>query len=205
MQKSSGILRLLSLREVNDAKGEKYKLERGKFLNIPAPKIITSFNLFQTPSKIALKMVEMAGNLHGKSILEPSAGLGRIIEQIPEDLHKNITAYDINIECVEYLYNNFSKVNKLKRCDFLSVDSGEYEIIIMNPPFKQGQDIKHILHAVKKLKSGGVLIALCYDGIRQNNILKPICDYWEVLPENSFKESGTNASVSILRITKEVI
>ncbi len=202
MKKSSGIMRLLSLREINDAKGKQYRQERNNFLSIEKPQVIIGFNLFQTPRAIAARMVSMAGDLNNKAILEPSIGLGRIIEQIPEEFHSNITAYDINIDCIKHIYKAYTKVNRLKICDFLTIEQGQYDLIIMNPPFKQGQDIKHILHAVKKLRPGGKLISLCFNGVRQNKELKPICDSWEVLPDGSFRESGTNASVVLITIIK---
>jgi hypothetical protein len=41
---------------------------------------------------------------------------------------------------------------------------------------------------------------LCYNGARQNEQLKPIAYYWEVLPADSFKEAGTGASAALLVI-----
>jgi len=37
----------------------------------------------------------------------------------------------------------------------------------MNPPFENGADIKHIQHAMKMLKPGGRLVAICANGPRQ--------------------------------------
>jgi len=72
----------------------------------------------------------------------------------------------------------------------------------MNPPFKQGRDVKHIEHALEMVRPGGRLVALCYNGTRQNEKLRPIADVWEVLPEKSFREEGTAASVAMLVIDK---
>ena len=68
----------------------------------------------------------------------------------------------------------------------------------MNPPFKQGLDIKHIMHAYNQIAIKGMVVALCYDGVRQNRQLKPWADTWEVLPSGSFKKEGTNAGIALL-------
>jgi 16S rRNA G1207 methylase RsmC len=43
----------------------------------------------------------------------------------------------------------------------------------MNPPFANGDDIKHITHA---LKPGGRLVAICANGPRQNDKLRSVVD-----------------------------
>jgi len=73
---------------------------------------------------------------------------------------------------------------------------------LMNPPFKMGADIKHTLHAYGLLNPGGVLVGLCYDGVKQNEKLIPLVDSWEVLPAKSFKESGTDANVILFKWSK---
>jgi hypothetical protein len=70
----------------------------------------------------------------------------------------------------------------------------------MNPPFVNGADIKHITHAIGFLKPGGRLVALCANGHRQRDQLKPLTDYWEDLPPGSFSEQGTNVNVALLVI-----
>jgi 16S rRNA G1207 methylase RsmC len=70
----------------------------------------------------------------------------------------------------------------------------------MNPPFDMGSDIKHIKHAITFLKPGGRLVALCANGPRQQDQLQPLADHWEVLPEGSFKQVGTNVNMALLVI-----
>ena len=68
----------------------------------------------------------------------------------------------------------------------------------MKPPFDRGADIKHILHAKTMLKTNGILVALCADGPKQNEVLKPLSCYWEHLEPGSFKESGTMVNVALM-------
>ena len=78
-----------------------------------------------------------------------------------------------------------------------------FDAVIMNPPFKRGLDIKHIKHAYQFLRVGKPLVALCYNGKKQNAELKPWADTWEVLPSGTFKESGTGAEVVLLTKVKK--
>ncbi|MDE2019827.1 MAG: methyltransferase [Patescibacteria group bacterium] len=86
--------------------------------------------------------------------------------------------------------------------DFLEQNGnlGRFDKIIMNPPFSDGADIKHILHARTFLNPGGLLVAICANGPRQQEALKPIAESWEDLPAGSFKESGTGVNAALLTI-----
>jgi 16S rRNA G1207 methylase RsmC len=89
----------------------------------------------------------------------------------------------------------------LRQGDLLEMNI-KADAVIMNPPFKMGRDIKHILHAFENLAPGGLLISLCYNGVKQNKQLKPLADTWEVLPAGSFKAEGTRAEIVLLTLTK---
>ena len=75
--------------------------------------------------------------------------------------------------------------------------------LIMNPPFENAVDIKHINHALTMLKPGGRLVALCTNGPRQREAFLDMAEYWEDLPAGSFKEAGTGVNVALMVITKE--
>ena len=72
----------------------------------------------------------------------------------------------------------------------------------MNPPFTKGQDIKHIIHAKTMLKAGGRIVAICADGPRQQEKLKPLADYWEPLEKNTFRSEGTGVNTVLMMIDK---
>jgi len=208
----SGIERLLTLREENDQAGKVMRLMAPRFeqiaqrhLNGTAPRAVTGFNLFQTPRPIAARMAGLvAERVTGGRILEPSAGLGRLVEPLA-DLVADWVMVEEARECYAALVKAFARGRK-ENCDFLTTSAaelgGKFDAVIMNPPFKQGRDIKHIRHALDMVKAGGRLVSLCYNGTRQNEQLKPMANYWEVLPAESFKEEGTSASVALLVIDK---
>lgn len=209
----TGIERLVTLGRANIEVGLQMQAMRPRFEQYrqrheigTAPKAVTGFNLFQTPKVIALEMARIikekaSGNCR---ILEPSAGLGRLYEPLKDDI-ENWMMVEEQLECCKALKNAIRK-SELKHADFLSLNAqdlgGQFDAVIMNPPFKMGNDIKHIKHALDMVKPGGRLVSLCYNGTRQNEILKPIADHWEVLPEKSFKGEGTAASVAMLVIDK---
>ena len=72
----------------------------------------------------------------------------------------------------------------------------------MNPPFKNGEDIKHIKHAYTMLKPGGTLVALCAAGPRQYKEFEHWARVWKELPPGSFKNAGTNVNVALVVLDK---
>jgi len=224
--------RLKSLQIENNQKGMEMLTEAGRFSALAdrennglKPRAISVFNLFQTPEAIAEKMIEqiswkLTEQYNGPAtILEPSAGLGRLYKVTKNHFpNGSYTLIDNSSECAKELYNISGPGTRVIESDFLKLAPATegkagliikklpwafYDIIVMNPPFKMGTDVKHILHAKKFLHTNGILIALCYNGVKQNKVLKPICDTWEVLPEGSFKSEGTGASVALLTITNK--
>jgi len=180
--------------------------------------------LFPTPVDLARRMVQEAGVFPGERVLEPSAGTGNIIRAIlgaftgadcgrivAVELNKHLAA-GLREQRDRTLYareNNFQVVE----ADFIAITGpdacvfpnggdpvpfGKFDRIVMNPPFQNGADIKHIEHAMKFLKPKGRLVAICADGPRQNDRLKPIARLWESLPAGTFKDEGTNVNTALL-------
>src|SRR3990167_7115572 len=167
--------------------------------------VVSAPQLFPTPPELAERMIEEANLQAGQgelSVLEPSVGTGNIIQAIwnPE---ARITAVEINSTLVAALGQRFNAV-KIHCADFLSLNGelGTFDRIVMNPPFENASDIKHILHALTMLKDGGRLVAICANGSRQKDKLKPLCSTWEDLPPDTFKESGTGVSTALIVIDK---
>jgi 16S rRNA G1207 methylase RsmC len=79
------------------------------------------------------------------------------------------------------------------------VDLGKFDRVLMNPPFQNADDIKHIQHAISFLNPGGVLVAICANGPRQQEKLKPLAESWEVLPAGTFAGTGVNAALLVIR------
>jgi phospholipid N-methyltransferase len=171
--------------------------------------------LFPTPAELADRMAEMAEIKPGQEVLEPSAGTGAILDAC---FHLNgfgftgrppagrTVAVEINRELAEALAARYP-LAEIKQTDFLQCngDLGKFDRILMNPPFVNGQDIAHIRHAITMLRPGGKLVAICANGPRQNDQLRPLVEEgggtWEPLPPDTFKESGTAVNAVLLSLT----
>ena len=166
---------------------------------------VTAPQLFPTPPEIAAQMVELAEIEDGNSILEPSAGTGNIIMAIRQSMadgtsgRASITAVEINAGLSDRLINVDCLSRDSVHCtDFLTWSGGTFDRIIMNPPFENAVDIKHIRHAQTLLNPGGKLVALCANGPRQQEAFKVVAEHWEVLPAGSFQAQGTGVNVALV-------
>lgn len=167
--------------------------------------------LFPTPVDIAGRMAEMAEMEPGHRLLEPSAGTGRLIDAAaltPWEWEGGCVAVEASLALVGNLlakYDANAVTVSVICADFLSCngDLGTFDRILMNPPFANGQDIAHILHARTFLRPGGRLVALCAAGPRQEEKLQPLASSWEVIPD-AFREQGTGVRVALLTIEAEV-
>src|SRR4051794_285291 len=75
---------------------------------------------------------------------------------------------------------------------------GKFDRIVMNPPFDHGSDIEHIRHAMKYLKPGGRLVAICANGPRQREAFTDESEHWEDLPANTFAGTGVSAALFVM-------
>ena len=176
--------------------------------------VVSAPQLFPTPSKLAARMVDLADLAIGMRVLEPSAGTGRLLEALPgvvpfslvRQTALEVVAVEVNAALAARLA--CSGLAGTVRCaDFLQCsadvgDLGLFDAVLMNPPFAQGADIEHITHALKMLKPGGRLVALCANGPRQNASLRPMVEArggeWEDLQADTFKDEGTGVRVALI-------
>ena len=168
------------------------------------------FNYFPTPKIIVDSLLEIAELKRGMRVLEPSAGQGAI--SIP------CLKMGAKVDCIELMEENFkvlatdSRYGSLTQADFLKVvPDPVYDRVIMNPPFMNQADIKHVSHALDFLKEGGILVSVMASSVtfRDNNLTKNFRLLVEAsggevfeLPEGSFKESGTMVNTVIVKIPK---
>jgi hypothetical protein len=114
-----------------------------------------------------------------------------------------IVAIEINLSLTDAMRCKFRQGIAFQCCDFLEQNGnfGKIDRIIMNPPFENGSDIKHIQHALTMLNPGGRLVALCANGSRQRAAFMCEAELWEDLPTGSFKEQGTGVNVALMVLT----
>lgn len=165
-------------------------------------KVVTAPQLFPTPADLAARMVQEANIWPADRILEPSAGTGSILDALKPGAH--VLAVEINHTLAEALRQR-PGLEEFRQGDFLEVtpeEIGLFDKVLMNPPFENGADIKHIRHALAFLKPGGRLVALCANGPRQQEQLRPLAEEsggtYEPLPAGTFKNAGTLVNTALL-------
>lgn len=116
---------------------------------------------FPTPKPVAEAMVEAADIQEGMTVLEPSAGKGDLADVIRDET-------GITPDVIE-TSSTLGDILKLKGYEPLQADfleqTGEYDRIVINPPYEKGQDIDHVRHAYDMLKPGGRIVALMSEGV----------------------------------------
>jgi protein-L-isoaspartate O-methyltransferase len=159
--------------------------------------VVSAPQLFPTPPDLAERMAELADVQPGHRVLEPSAGTGNLL-RAALDQEATVLGVEINQTLVDGLR---AKGWNVERADFLTCngDLGTFDRILMNPPFKDAEDVKHIMHARNFLRPGGKLVAICANGPRQQAALRPLAESWEELPAGTF--DGTGVRAVLLTIT----
>ena len=169
-------------------------------------KVVTAPQLFVTPADVAERIVALAKIETGQRVLEPSAGTGALLDPLFNTEGTAwllgdagaLVAVERNTELAAALRRQYV-VADVRTADFLQCngDLGTFDRVVMNPPFENGADIKHIRHALGFLKPGGRLVAICANGPRQQDQLKPLAAEWFDLPAGTFKDQGTMVNTAI--------
>jgi tRNA1(Val) A37 N6-methylase TrmN6 len=163
----------------------------------------------------------------GDRVLEPSAGEGALVRAIWGRKADHITAVEIDEDRCDKLADLIDScrgdgkrafTSKILRVDFLNLvpdvvcAAADFDSVVMNPPFSRAAEARHVLHAMKFLKSGGRLAAIMSGGIRyrQDKVYQQLrdalgaqtMDALEDLPEDTFKSAGTCVSTVIVQWVK---
>lgn len=198
-----------ALREFLQYRADKREADRAKQLerSLVGQKVGQDF--FPTPPAVAEQMVELAGITPGMKVLEPSAGNGNIAMAMQE-AGAEVEVAEISSSLREVLEaKGFTVVAQ----DFMELTDGDYDAIVMNPPFSNNQDIEHVRHAYTLLKPGGKLVAIVGEGaFFRNGTTEEAFRGWldeqdaeiEKLPEGTFTDrkllntTGANARMVVL-------
>ncbi len=202
--------RLHALRMENDEAGYAMAEMRSRFQTISdrhdngtAPRALVAYQLFQTPALIAAQLAAMLELKPGERILEPSAGLGRLLD-VCACAASEIVAVEIAPQLCKELFEQDRQGVKILQRDFLTVnpdETGKFDVVIMNPPFHMQSDIKHVKHALRFLKPGGRLGAIVMNVPNRKAALGHLAQEWIDLPDQSFRETGTKVATAIIIIT----
>ena len=170
---------------------------------------------FYTPPELALWVIEAACITPSSRVLEPSAGKGALCTAAREAGTDNIVAIENDPEGLRELQAQWTECDSrgdvLER-DFLEMKVewiGQFDAVVMNPPFSDGQEARHVLHAIKFVKPGGRLVSIMSSAINFRNdgpyrtLRNRLAGMdWEVddLPSESFKTSGTRVETVLVTV-----
>ena len=133
--------------------------------------------------------------LEGMRTLEPSCGDGRFLDGLRK---AGAIPYGIEVDPTRAAISR-AKGHSVLLANFLETEpTGDFDLVVMNPPFYGKHYAKHVLHALKFLKPGGRLYAILPATARYDHGL--VDGTWNDLPVGSFSESGTNINTTVLRI-----
>lgn len=177
---------------------------------------------FPTPVPLARKLVELADIRPGMTVLEPSAGTGRIVDALlavddvlvtcverDAAMRKRLSQYNARVQCAD--------VDDFMRFDIGRLDDGEmfgFERTVMNPPFGkvgEGDHLDHVRHAFDLMSADGILVAVLPSSIKfRRDRRYTAFRTWltdleadiEDLPPGTFKESGTGVNTVTVRVCK---
>lgn len=166
------------------------------------------YQAFYTPPALAKRLVELAQIQPGNVVLEPSAGEGAIVQAVIDTGVRlgGLTAVELDEEAMPVLIKVVEgREAVVYNEDFLHLPlrRGDFDRILMNPPFSRNQDVAHVARALPLLAPGGVLVAVMSPNTARQKFQDLIFahDYdVEEVPAGTFKEAGTNIATIILTI-----
>ena len=166
-----------------------------------------------TPAAAARKALSGV-DVSSRKVLEPSAGEGHLTRVLLDS--------GAQVHAVEVDPGRFAKLKEMsRRCPAMTVQyanflqttpSGDYDRVVMNPPFCGTHFVEHVAHAFEFLKPGGELVAIlpATAQIRDTKKLRTFRDWaernsarWYDMPLGSFKESGTMVSTVTLCLRRD--
>ncbi|MFI5792370.1 class I SAM-dependent methyltransferase [Streptomyces sp. NPDC051677] len=119
---------------------------------------------FPTPKPLVEQLLDLAELEAGCEVLEPSAGRGAIA--------KAAAARGAVVDCIELDAARAEHIRaggyarEVTAADFFSVKvQRRYQRVVMNPPFADRQDIRHVQRALRFVQSGGLVVAVMYGSL----------------------------------------
>lgn len=167
------------------------------------------FGQFDTPADIAHQVVDLARIDAGMSVLEPSAGIGNLVEEI-ERAGGRVEAFEIDSKRLHKAKDRCLLAGGIRLSDFLAAKPEPvFDCVVMNPPFAGQADIRHVMHAARFLRPDGRLVAIMSAGVtfRQTRLTLDFHEFLAAhggeirpLPEGAFLSSGTAINTVVVSL-----
>lgn len=172
------------------------------------PEKADNFGFFETPMPLAQRLIEDLDLAPHHLVLEPSAGRGRLADQVATI----VSPAQIFLCELQEMNRQIltTKGYTVLGTDFMNwVPPTLVDRVVMNPPFERQADLRHVTKAFSHLKPKGKLISVMSVGVtfREDTLTRGfralIQDHGSIrpLPDQSFKESGTLVSTVQVSLT----
>lgn len=179
----------------------------------PAPRakstaVSSDLQFYPTPRAVIETLLADCYPLRGARVLEPSCGDGRIMDAARA---AGADCYGVEVDAGR-AQEARAKGHCVMPHNFLTIAPGDgpagqqwrdFDFVLMNPPFYGRHYAKHVRHALRFLKQGGVLKAILPATARYDHgLLDDLRPSWRDLRPGAFRESGTNICTSIATIRR---
>lgn len=163
---------------------------------------------YPTPDPVAEQLLELAELEPGCEMLEPSAGRGAIA--------KPAAVRGVIVDCVELDAARAEHIRsggyarRVMTADFLDVKvERRYHRAVLNPPFADRQDIRHVERALRFVQPGGLVVAVMSGGLtfRSDRLAKDFRARVQEargtiteLPDDAFPSVGVRTVVAVIPV-----
>jgi len=155
---------------------------------------------YPTPQAVVQTVLNEVYFTETTKILEPSCGDGRILDGLKKSGAQNVLGIEIDRARAEQAKR---KGHNVFVGNFLDQEpTGDFDLVIMNPPFVGRHYLLHVNHALKFLKDGGKLVTILPASAYYDH--QELQGRWSNLPVASFRDSGTNISTGYLIMNNRV-
>jgi hypothetical protein len=164
--------------------------------------VAKDLQFYPTPEKVIDRLLEDIYLKPGMRVLEPSCGDGRIMDAVRK---AGADVWGVEVDAARAAETR-AKGHKVVCANFLETQGPArpelaFDAVVMNPPFYGKHYAKHVRHALRFLKPGGVLVAVLPATARYDHgLLDDLRPSWTDLPVGAFRESGTNICTVIANI-----
>jgi predicted RNA methylase len=172
----------------------------------------TAHGFFPTPPSLARHVADLAMIQPGETALEPSAGMGSLVEELV-NRGAAVTAIEYQPDRARFLAETWGRSGvDVRSGDFLTVPpTPTFDVVLMNPPFStesmRRADAVHVLYALGFVRPGGRVVAIMSpgsvtaDGNSRAALHEALRGWevrWEPVEPGRFRTSGTNVASVIL-------
>lgn len=163
---------------------------------------------YPTPEPVVEQLLDLAKLVPGCEVLEPSAGRGAIAEPA--------VARGAIVDCIELDAGRAEHIRaggyarEVTTADFFNVKvERRYQRVIMNPPFADRQDIRHVERALRFVQPGGLVVAVMFGSLtfRTDRLAKDFRARVQEargtiteLPDDAFPTVGVRTVIAVIPV-----